>query len=88
MIAAEQIDRKILNATLEYPGKNHGHYDHDQQRIQDTPDVSEKASAVFQLDILQDQQFLKISVVPEIMDILQQFVPFVRHKHSNLYSWY
>ena len=61
-------------STLEHSGEYHRHNHHDQQRIQNAPDISQPAAPVFQFDIFGDQQLQQITVSPEFVQILHELV--------------
>lgn len=61
-LSDNQIHRIMIYIKTKDAGKNNYHYQHDHERIQDTPEISQKASAVFQLHILCYQLDQKITV--------------------------
>ena len=89
-LTAEQIHREIINIPTEHGGEDHRHNQHDQQRIQNAPNVSQPAATVFELDIFLDQQHQKISVFPKLPEVAGQFSVFAFQKntYSRLLSAY
>ena len=63
-LTAEQVHREILNVPAEHGGEHDGHDDHDQQRVQNAPDIAQEAAAVFQLNVFGYQQLQQIPVFP------------------------
>ena len=68
-LAAEQVDREILDIALKHIGKHQGHHGHDHQGVQDTPKIPQEAAAVFELDVLDDKQSQQITVDPEAVQV-------------------
>ena len=79
-LSAEQIHREILDIPAEHGREHNAHNNHNEQRVQDTPHITQHTAAVFQLQVLYHQQLQQVFVLDE----------FFNHSHGvtpQLKSW-
>lgn len=55
-LTAEQIHREILDIPPEHGGKHHRHNNHDEQGVEDAPNIPQPTATILQLDVFLDQQ--------------------------------
>jgi hypothetical protein len=67
-LTAEQVHWEVLNFPIKHSGKDYCHDRHDQQRIENTPDIAQDASAIFQLNIFHYEESNQIPVAPKLFD--------------------